>query len=148
VTVTPPPDTAVREDLARAFAELRPKFVENARRDADLDPDRRADGFSDADLEQFVNAYEALFLEAIEGRGREKRDLILETALPPILELGSTSLDVVRSNVVSAVMTTYRLLPRVPEERREEAARWLATFFADYTREIAERALAGEQGPA
>jgi hypothetical protein len=148
MTVTPPPQTAVREELSRAFADLRPQMLQNARRDADLDPKSRIEEFPDEDIEQFLNAYEALFLEALEGRGREKRDLILETALPPVMDLGSTALDLVRGNVVSAVMTAHRLLERVADDQRDEAARWLARFFSDYTREIAERALALERGQA
>jgi hypothetical protein len=143
--ITPPPDADVRDELSRAFAELRPSMIDHARRDADLDPDRRADDFSDADLEQFLNAYEALFLEALDGSGRAKRDLILDTALPPVLAMGSTALDIVRGNVVTSVMSTYRLLGLVSDGRREAAARWLATFFADYTRELAERAIALER---
>ena len=145
MTVTPPPETAVRDALARAFAEVRPQMVQFAREDADLDPNRRADDFSDADIEQFLNAWEALFLEALEGTGRAKRDLILETALPPVLELGGGAADLVRGNVVSAVMTTHRLLARVADGQRDEAARWLARFFSGYAREVAERAIALER---
>jgi hypothetical protein len=145
VSATPPPQAAVREELARAFSELRPHMLAFARRDAELDPQRRADDISDDDIEQFFNAYEALFRESLEGSGRDKRDLILETALPPVMDLGSTALDLVRGNVVSAVLLTHRLLPRVSEGHRDAAARWLAVFFSDYSREVAERALALER---
>jgi hypothetical protein len=50
----------------------------------------------------------------------------------------------VRSNVVSAVMMSHRLLPLVSEENREDAARWLAAFLSDYNTEAIERALALE----
>lgn len=97
-------DATVRAEIARAFRELRPHIIENARKDADLDPASRLSAFSDTDLEQIVNAWEAMFMEALEGRGRETRELIFETALPPILELGQTALDMARSTVISAVM--------------------------------------------
>ena len=134
----------VRASIARAFGELRPHMIENARRDAPLDPASRIDQFSDADLEQFVNAYEALFNEALAGSGRETRELIFETALPPLLELGQTAADMLRSNVISAVMMTHRLLPLVPSEQRDDAARWLASFFSTYACELAERVTALE----
>ena len=138
------PDPEVRAEIARAFRELRPRMTEFARRDADLDPTSRAGDFSDGELEQFVNAYEALFTEALNGTGRQTRELIFETALPPIVEMGQTALDMLRSNVVSAIMLTHRLVPLIAEEHREAAARWLACFYSQYARELLERVLALE----
>ena len=135
-------DATVRAEIARAFHELRPHIIENARKDADLDPASRLSAFSDADLEQIVNAWEAMFVEALEGRGRETRELIFETALPPILELGQTSLDMARSTVISAVMLTSRLLPLIAPEHRESAARWLACYHSSYAYELLERVMA------
>ena len=140
----PPPDDALRAEIARAFQELRPDLIEFARRDADLDPHSRLDEFSPQEVEQFLNAWEAIFTEALDGTSRSTRDFVLETALPPVLELGQTSLDMAQSNMISAVMLTSRLLPLITEERREQAARWLAAFYAEYTREIVERAQALE----
>jgi hypothetical protein len=145
--MAPGPDVAderLRAELARAFGELRPQMVENAYNDADLDPNTRVDDFSRGDLEQFANAYEAMFMEALEGTGTQTRRFIFDTALPPMVERGQSALDMVRSNVVSAVLSAHRLLPLVAAEVRDDAARWLAVFHATYTREIAERALALE----
>ena len=129
----------VREAIGRAFRELRPQMVANARKDADLDPASRAGEFSDADLEQIINAYEALFAEALAGSGRETRELIFETALPPIVEMGQTATDFMRGNVISAVMMTHRLLPLIDPDKREDAARWLAAFHSSYACELLER---------
>ena len=137
-------DEQLRAEIRSAFEQLRPKIVENAHKDADLDPTSMIGDFSDEDLAQFVNAYEALFMEALEGTGRQTREFIFETALPPILEMGQTALQMLRSNVVSAVMMTYRLLPLVSEEHRDEAARWLAAYHSTYAYELTERALAVE----
>jgi hypothetical protein len=145
VTLTPVDfDQAVRADLLGAFERLRPQMLEDARRDADLDPASRIDEFDEKDLEQFLNAYEALLREALTDGGRQTRDLILETALPPILELGQTVPDMVRSNVISSVMLTHRLLPLVADERRDEAARCLAAFLSDYHHDVIERVVALE----
>ena len=143
------PGGDIRDDLLRAFRQLRPDMLQNARADADLDPNSRADEFSDEDIEQILNAYEGLMVEAFTGAGRQTRDLVLETALPPIVRsLQQTTADMVRSNVISAVMLTYRLLARIEPERHEEAARWLAAFHGGYAHELVERveALSREQG--
>jgi hypothetical protein len=137
-------DETVRADVLRAFEQLRPRMLDDARRDADLDPTSRIDEFPDSDLEQFLNAYEKLLREALTDGGREVRELILETALPPVLELGQSVADMVRGNVISAVMLAHRLLPLVPEERRDEAARCLAAFLADYHYDVIDRVLALE----
>jgi hypothetical protein len=139
-----PPEPAVRDAIARAFEQLRPNMIANAHADADLDPASRLEDFSDSDLEQFLNAYDALFTEALQGTGRSTRDFVLDTALPPILELGQSAADMIRSNVISAVMLTHRLLALVEEEHREEAARWLARYHSDYAVEVAERVRALE----
>ena len=138
----------VREAIARAFGELRPRMIEHAAADADLDPQSRFDEFDRGALEQFLNAYEAMFMEALEGRGRGTRDFILEPALPPFIAMGQTTLDLVRSNAISSIMLTHRLLPLVPEDLRDEAARWLASFYSTYTHEIAGRALVLERDRA
>lgn len=137
-------DERLRAELGNAFQQLRPQMVENAFKDADLDPNNTIDEFSRADLEQFANAYEAMFMEALEGEGAQTRQFIFDTALPPMIERGQSALDMIRSNVSSAVMSAHRLLPLVAPELRDDAARWLAVFHATYTREIAERALALE----
>lgn len=142
----PPVDQRVLDAIARAFRELRPTMIANARADADLDPNSRVDDFSEGDLEQFLNAYEALFMESLEGTGRTTRAFILDTALPPVIALGQTTLDLVRSNVLSAVMTSHRLLPLIEPELRDDAARWLAAFHSGYAYDVAERALALESG--
>jgi hypothetical protein len=133
-----------RAEIARAFKQLRPQMIDNARKDADLDPASRAGEFSDADLEQIVNAWEALFHEALEGTGRQTRELIFETALPPILEMGQSAADMMRSNVISAVMLTHRMLPLIAPEHRDDAARWLAGFHSEYAHDLLGRVLALE----
>ena len=135
-------DEAVRADLLRAFEQYRPQMIADARRDAELDPASRVGEFSDADLEQFLNAYGALLHEGLTGSGRQTRELILDTALPPILELGQTVPDMVRSNVISSVMLTHRLIPLVADEHREEAVRCLAAFLSEYHADVIERAIA------
>lgn len=134
-------DEAVRAELLRAFEQYRPRMIADARADAELDPASRLGDFSDADLEQFLNAYEALFREALTDGGRETRKFIIDTALPPIIELGQTVPDMSRSNAISDVMLTYRLLPLVAEEHRDEAVRCLAAFLSDYHCDVITRAL-------
>jgi len=145
--MTPGPaavDAALRDELARAFQQLRPQMIDHARADAELDPASQIDEFSQRDLEQFLNAYEALFMEALDGSSDETRRFVLETALPPVIATGQTALDLIRRNVASAVMFTHRVLPLITPERRDDAARWLAEFHASYAFDVASRALALE----
>ena len=140
----PVTDEQLRAEIRSAFEQLRPAMIDNAHKDADLDPESPIRDFSDHDLAQFVNAYEAMFMEALEGTGRQTRDFVFETALPPMLELGRTALQLLRSNVISAVLMTHRLLPLISAERRDDAARWLAAYHSTYAYDLAERALALE----
>lgn len=140
------PEPAVREAILAAFAQLRPSMIEDVRSDADLDPGSSVPDYSDTDLHQFVNAWEALFREALEGPGRETRELIFDTALPPIVAAGRTAQDMVRTNMCSAVMLAHRLLPLVAPEHRDAAARWLASFQGEYAHDLLGRVLAIERG--
>jgi hypothetical protein len=140
------PSQDVRDELTRAFAELRPRMRELAEANASVDPKPRLDEFSDADIEQFVNAYEAMFLEALQGESRQVRELVFDTALEPMMASGQTALDMLRSNVISSVTMSHRLLRAVREDVREDAVLWLAGFYSSYTAELAERALAIEAG--
>lgn len=139
----PLPSEPVRAALERAFGELRPQMITHAHADADLDPNSRLEAFSDGDLKQFIKAYETMFLEGLEG-STATRDFVFETALPGVLELGQTALDMIRSNVISSVMLTHRLLPLVEPELRDDAARWLAAYHSGYTYDLAQRVLALE----
>ena len=138
------PSEDVRAELKRAFAELRPRFGELAQANAAVDPEPLVDELGDEEIAQFINAYEALFNEALDGTGREVRDLVFDTALEPIMAMGQTALSMIRSNVISAVTLTHRLLPLVREDVRDDAAMWLAGYLSQYTYELAERALAIE----
>lgn len=138
----PAPSDAVRSAILRAWNELRPALADVAIQDADLDPDSRTAEFSADELDQFINAYEALFLEAVEGRGRATRDLILDTALEPLMASGKTTTpSLLRGNTISAIMLAHRLLPLIDAADRDEAARWLARFQGDYAHEITQRGL-------
>src|SRR3712207_4672806 len=120
---------------------------EIAEANARIDPDSQLERFSDEDIEQIVNAYEALFLESLHDTGRTMRDLVFDTALKPVLdETGQTALGVIRSQVISAVTMSHRLVPMVSEDLREEAVFWLAGFYSQYTYEIAQRVMALEAG--
>ena len=132
-------DDAVRAEIERAFAQVCPRMVEYARKDADLDPSSRVDEFGDEEIQQFVNAFQALFSEALAGPERHTRELIFDTALAPIAELGLTPADMIRGNMISAVMLTHRLLPLVADEHREAAARWLAAFHSGYAYDLLVR---------
>lgn len=134
------PSDEVLEEIRRAFRELRPRMIEFADENARLNPRSLRDQLSDEEVEQFINAYESLFMEALDG-GHKVRDMILDTALEPIMATGQTALDFVRSNILSAVLMAHRLLPLVREDLRDDAARWLAVFQAEYAHDSARKAM-------
>jgi hypothetical protein len=132
---------AAPAELLQAFKDLRPHLFDVSMQTSRMTPESNPDDYSREDIEQFLNAYEALMLEALEGRGRAKRDIIFESALPAVVAEGQPAVSMIQSNVATSVMMTYRLLDAVPAAAREESALWLAGFFSGYTREMAERTL-------
>ena len=142
------PSGAAPESLVEAFKAVRPELYAISEKTSEITPESNPEDYSRGDIEQFLNAYEALVLEAMEGRGRETRDLIFDTALPGIVAEGHGVGELVQSGVAMSVYLTHRLLEHVPAGDREAAALWLATFYSGYTRETAERVLElGAGGP-
>ena len=135
------PDTPAPAALQDAFKALRPELYAISDQTSDMTPESNPEDYSREDIEQFLNAYEALVLEAMEGRGRQTRDLIFETALPGIVAEGHSVGELVQSGVAMSIMLTHRLLEQVPAEERDAAAAWLAAFYSGYTRETVERVL-------
>jgi len=85
-----PPSGAAPESLVEAFKAIRSELYAISERTSQITPESNPEDYSRGDIEQFLNAYEALVLEAMEGRGRETRDLIFDTALPGIVAEGHT----------------------------------------------------------
>jgi hypothetical protein len=135
------PTGAAPAELVQAFRDLRPQLYDISQETSRLTPESNPEDYSREAIEQFLNAYEALVLEALEGRGRSRRDLIFDTALPVVVAEGQPVGAMVQSGVALAVTLTHLLLARVPEHVRDESAAWLAAFFSAYTRETLERVI-------
>ena len=116
-----------RIDLAAIAAQLGDGEVEATQTDQ-------------AATEQFLRAFEALMREALEG-GRDQRDLVMDAAIPALVEHGMTTAELVNSHTAFFVALAPPLVEAVePAGLRDEAALWLAAYAGDYTREVAERA--------
>jgi len=122
-----------REDM-RALAELvRDAVPANERGEDD-----------EAANEQFLNAFQALLIEALEG-GTEQRRLIMDTAIPALVADGTRHPTMLQGHVAYFVALTPRLVEGVPAEQRTEALAWLARYFGAYAREVSDRTLAAER---
>ena len=94
----------------------------------------------DHDLEQLMNGFESLLLEALEERGTEARDLFIETTVPGVIAAGLRTPDQLAGGTAAwGVLLSTALLSRLPDDQRQPAAVWLAGFFGDYA-EAAARA--------
>ena len=138
------PDSPVRAALLDAFARLRPELGELADRLAGQLPEAEREHVDPAETEQFLNAFEALVIEALRGEGRETRDFIFDTAIPAMVAQGQRPLDLLESHITFFVVLSHRLCTDVGPGLADDAAVWLGTFFAGYGREVTERALAAE----
>ena len=134
------PLSPAREALLEALDRLRPELYDLSQQTSPFTPESNPEDFEREEIEQFLNAYEALVREALTGQGRATRDLIFDTALPAIFaEVGQPVGAMVSSSVALTVVVAHRLLADVPAELRDEAALWLSEFYSGYTRELFER---------
>ena len=118
-----------------------------ARSMADATPAAERRETDEAANEQFLNAFEALLVEALEG-GTEQRTFIMDTAIPALVADGITTSEMLQGHVAYFVALTPRLADGVPAEQRQDAITWLARYFALYACEVTERSLAAEREQA
>ena len=133
---------AARAALLEAWPTIRPDLGDLVARLEAVLPAAPTTTFAPEEIEQLLNAFEALVLEGLRAEGTETRDFLLETAVPAIVAGGQPPLDLLRSHIGVFVLLTERLCGAVPSEHAQDAALWLAGFFAGYGSDSTERALA------
>lgn len=138
-------DAEVTRALDLALAAVEPTLMDLVALLAGQTPRALGAELADSDTEQLLHGLTTLVREALDGPSREKRRFILDTAIPGMLAHGDTALTLVESHVAFFTLLGHRLLQAVPDELQTAAARWLATFFAEYVREVTETALAVER---
>jgi hypothetical protein len=133
----------VQAALLRALDDAEPGLRDLAESAADPGELDRP-GLDDAAADQFLRAFTALLREGLRGE-RGQRSMVMETAIPALVEHGQTSLDMLRGHVRFFTLLAPRLVAGVPEDQRADAAVWLARYASDYTAEVVERATAVER---
>jgi len=134
----------IRDVLSRALATVAPGLLEMTETLRGAMPPRERPEIDPQDRGQFVHALVRLIEEALEGKTDEKRRFVLETAVPGLVAAGYTPVRLVESHVSLFTMLTHRLLEATPPEEREEAALWLAGYFAAHVHDVAAVAMAAE----
>src|SRR5687767_7822752 len=81
------------------------------------------------ETDQFLNAFERLLAEALEGDRRDTRDFLFDTAIPALMASGTSPYALLGGQVTFFVVLTNHLLCAVPAGLREEATFWLAGFL-------------------
>ena len=133
-----------REALRAAIAESRDGWMRAGERAVAASPELAAASLGDDDLNQLLNGFEALMLEALEERGDETRRLFLETAVPALVAGGQTPASLVHGAAAFSVLLATEIVPLVSEEHRGETAGWLAGFLGAYCRDLVEAATVAE----
>jgi hypothetical protein len=127
---------AARTALAEALTTVRPGLGELSRRLSEASPQAQpAEPFDDAANDQFLNAFETVVREGLEGGG-QTREFIFSTAVPALVAAGQTPEMLVHGHVAFFVVFCHRLLATVGDDVREDAEVWLSGFFADYVAEV------------
>ncbi len=142
------PDTPIRNALMEAFTAIRPDLDAVVERMAAAAPEEERNDYSPETTGQFLNAFEALMLEALEAAGDEKRRFILDTAVPALVAQGSTPSDLMRGHVAFFAVLAHRMLERVPAEQCANAEVWLSRFMGDYCAEVNAIAIQAERDSA
>ena len=126
--------------LLRTFSD-RPRMLELTKRVVADVPAIGADRYSDEELDQLLNAFEALVTEAVTGAGTSTRELVLETAIPAIVADGLEPWTLACSNTTFAIFLTGMVLEEIPPEQRVDALSWLASFWGSYTGDVVRTAM-------
>ena len=139
-------DAPTRAALLRAFTEVRPELDTVIADMAAQLPQEELEDYDPEVAGQFLNAFETLVVEALEGAGDEKRRFIFDTAIPAMVAQGQTAVDFARGHTTFFVALGHRILERVARDECPGAELWLSRFLGDYCAEVVERGiLAGRE---
>ena len=143
-----PASPETREVLLVALRDIRPELSTISERLVAAMPTAERTEFDPGMREQFLNALEAVMLEALEGTSTETRSFIFEVAIPAMVDQGRTAMSLLEGHVALFILLTGQLVAEVPGERRAAAEAWLAVYFAGFVRELTEVAQRTEAGNA
>lgn len=101
-------------------------------------PEPGARVYEHADIEQMVNGFLALLVEALEERPPEVRTFFLQTAMPALRDSGTTLHTMMRGSVQALMIMSITLTQHVSPEVRDEARGWLSSFTGAYVAEMAD----------
>ncbi len=123
-----------RDDLLQLL-ESDPEMLRGAaaRSRALTDPEGR---YTDEDIDQIVHAFGSALREGLRDEGTAARDLLIEGAVPAVLEQGETAASLARSAAIFGVLLAGDAAALLPEGSREEAVGWLAAFFGDWASDV------------
>lgn len=138
-------DTEVAAATRRALRETRDELPALAERAQLMVPEAAADELAADDLEQFANAQEATLLEALDGRRRDAREFVLDTAVPALVGRGCSAPSIVQAQSAFNVLLSQRVAAAVPARVRDRVVAWLARFLGEYTRELAAHAIRAQR---
>jgi hypothetical protein len=138
-------DTPIRGTLLRAFNEVRPGLDDVVASMVAQIPEEELADYDPDSVGQFLNALEALVVEALEDSGDEKRRFIFDTAIPAMVAQGQTAVDMARGHTTFFVALGHRVLERISPDECPGAEAWLSRFLGDYCAEVVERAIQAER---
>lgn len=130
--------------LVDAFERRRGHLAQLARDLAAEQPAAAADVDWDQ-VDQIMRGFETVILEALRDGTDTSRQLLLETAVPALVQGGATAAALAGSSTRFGVLLTDVLVD-LPEELAAEGRRWLAAFFDGYVQDVV-RAAAAAGGP-
>lgn len=92
---------------------------------------------NETDLNQMVDGFLSLLVEALEERPPETMNFYLETVIPGLVAMGGAFHGIVHTVVGWMTYVVVEVVAVLPAEHKEEATAWLSRFFAGYVAEIA-----------
>lgn len=93
---------------------------------------------SQRDVEQMIDAFIALLVEALETDSREVRTFFLGTVIPGLVSAGAPASSLLGGAVEFAILTSVDVAAELPKEERKPAQLWFARFFNAYLTEMVQ----------
>lgn len=92
--------------------------------------------FNDKVVENLVGGLLTSIEEALEGGVKEKRALVLETAIPALVESGRDYATTARSLTALGVMLSHEVASELAPDLRGEAITWLAACIGEIVGDV------------
>ncbi len=125
-------------ELAEVIAQRRGPFLKQIIDDTQKTPPPPGqEPYPPEAIEQFVNGFFNVILEALEGRSQETRQFVMTTMFPAMRDSGTAADLMIGGSARVLIALAIDIVDGIKPEHRSEARGWICQVLGDYLGDMA-----------